>query len=253
MALDKEKKQNIVTFAIVGIALVLLILVILVKTGVIGANNTEESTSSEVETESSIVVIVETKEDGESFSYTMLEYYTKPGISANHRYPPRPTKSTTETTSEFYYIEETSVIAVTDENGEPVTDENGEPVTKIKKYTIPCDKDGSTSAPSTTKETTTVTTSERTTKIVYRTDPFSKKPLKNIKGEYMTLTVLTEPEPTTTAKPTTTETTTKPTTDTTASTQLNPENYPSSTSQAQGSEGTTAPPETATTKKTIKD
>ena len=249
MALDKEKKQNIVTFAIVGIALVLLILVILIKTGVIGANNTEESTSSEIETESSIVVIVETKEDGESFSYTMLEYYTKPSISANHRYPPRPTKSTTETTSEFYYIEETSVIAVTDENGEPVTDENGEPVTKVKKYTIPCDKDGSTSAPSTTKETTTVTTSERTTKIVYRTDPLSKKPLKNIKGEYMTLTVLTEPEPTTTAKPTTTETTTKPTTDTTASTQLNPENYPSSTSQAQDTEGTTAPPETATTKK----
>ena len=102
-----------------------------------------------------------------------------------------------------YYIEYTDVEEETDENGEKVTDENGIAVTKTVVHTKKTDEEGNILENGTTAEPTTVTTSQQTTSIVYRTDPISKKPIKNLKGEYVTVGVITE-------APTTTTTTTKP-------------------------------------------
>ena len=196
---DNRKKQNIVTAVIVVIAVLLAAVAILVKTGVIKSRQQEETTTETTEVETFVTVIVETSVDDEGnvHQYTMTDFYTKPSHSSNHRYPTT-TKKTTATTTEKvdYFVEVTSVEEETDENGEPVTDENGEKVTKIVKKTIPSDENGSTTG--TTTETTTETTSETTTKIVYVTDPISKKPIKNIKGEYIIKEIETEA---TTTKP----------------------------------------------------
>ncbi len=199
---DNRKKQNIVTAVIVVVAVLLAAVAILVKTGVIKSRQPEETETETTEVETFVTVIVETSVDDEGnvHQYTMTDFYTKPSHSSNHRYPTT-TKKTTATTTEKvdYFVEVTSVEDETDENGEPVTDENGEKVTKIVKKTIPSDENGSTTG--TTTETTTETTSETTTKIVYYTDPISKKPLKNIKGEYMVKEIATESTTATTTKP----------------------------------------------------
>ena len=103
---------------------------------------------------------------------------------------------------------------MTDEEGNPVLDENGEPVTEIRTVTIKADKEGNPITETET-ETTTETTSEKTTKIVYITDPISKKPLKNLRGEPITSGILTEPdvpEETGEKADDTTQSTTKPVT-----------------------------------------
>lgn len=220
MAQDRKKVENIITVCVVIFALVLSGIVILVKTGVIGSREDDSTTDTTVEyiTESTVIIMSEVDEDGNVSYYSILDYYTRPSVSSNHRYPTtttttKPTSSTEEDVS--YYIEESSVVQVTNENGEQVTNENGEPVTKITKYTVPSDKNGKTTTETTT-ETTTQTTSETTTKIIYVTDPISKKPVKNLKGEYIVSGVETEPSTTapttasTTKASTTEEVTTKP-------------------------------------------
>ena len=143
MAPDKKKKENIITIAIVAFAVLLSGLVVLVKTGVIGPN-TQTTTEPEVVyvSESTIVVKSEVDDDGNVKYYTALEWYNKPLHSSLHWYPT--TTTTTEPTTEEkeHFIEETSVVEMTDEEGNPVLDENGEPVTEIRTVTIKADKDG---------------------------------------------------------------------------------------------------------------
>ena len=209
MASGKAKKENIITITVVAFAVLLSLIVILVKTGVIGKPAENTTTEQEYVSDTRIVIQSRINEDAEVEYYSIEEWYNRPLHSSNHRYPTTTTtkKETTEDEDVTYFIEEDSVVNVTDENGEQVTNENGEPVTKIEKVTIITDKDGKTTTESTT-ETTTQTTSERTTKVIYVTDPISKKPIKNIKGEYIVSGVETEPETTTTTKPSTTKATT---------------------------------------------
>ena len=216
MAANRAKKENIITIAVVVFAVILSAVVILVKTGVIGKPSNEPSEAQEgidYEVVTTKVLKSVVNDQGDVEYVWIDEVYTRPLHSSNHRYPT--TTTTTKPTTEddmTYFIEQSEVVKVTDENGEQVTDENGEPVTKINVVTIITDKDGkTTTSKDTTTETTTETTSERTTKIIYVTDPILKKPIKNIKGEYIVSGVETEPETTapTTAKP---SSTTKPST-----------------------------------------
>ena len=208
--MDKRKTQNIITIVVGCLALVLAGVVILVKTGVINTSNF--TTTAEMVTESTIITVAQTDTNGEEITdengdvvyYTMVDYYTKPSHSSNHKYPTTTTKeAVTTTTEKEYYIEVSSVEAQTDENGEAVTDADGKAVTKIVSKTKKTDENGNVIENGTTAEPTTVTTSQQTTSIVYKTDPISKKPIKNIKGEYITAGIVTE-------APTTTTTTTKP-------------------------------------------
>ncbi|MBR0112798.1 MAG: hypothetical protein IJM02_03535 [Clostridia bacterium] len=206
MALDKRKTMNIVTIAAGALAVILVTVVILVKTGVLKPSRSAESTTDGTVIVSEVVEYSEVNDEGEIEYYTMINYYMKPSISSNHSYPYVPPKTTTvpETTTEKeYYIEYTDVEEETDENGEKVTDEQGRAVTKQVVHTKKTDEQGNVIENGTTAEPTTVTTSQQTTSIVYRTDPISKKPIKNIRGEYITIGIATE-------APTTTTTTTKP-------------------------------------------
>lgn len=212
MAADRKKAENIITTCVVIFALVLSALVILVKTGVIGPeeDDTTTETTAPYVVETTLVVKSEVDENGDVSYYSIMEYYTKPGVSSNHRYPTttKVTSATEESEDDMtYYIEKSEVVSVTDKDGNQVTDENGEAVTKVHKYTVPTDKNGKTTVTS-SKETTTVTTSEKTTKIIYLTDPISKKPIKNLKGDYIVSGVETEPDDTTNAKQTTAKLTT---------------------------------------------
>ena len=239
MASGKMKKENIITITVVAFAVLLSLIVVLVKTGVIGKpaeTTTEPREGIDYEVVTTKVTKSGVDDEGNVFYYEVDETYTRPLHSSNHRYPTTTTttKPTTEDEDVTYFIEEESVVNVTDENGEQVTNENGEPVTKIEKVTIITDKDGktTTSKDDTTTETTTQTTSERTTKVIYVTDPISKKPIKNIRGEYIVSGVETEPETTTTTKPSTT----KPTTTT---------KKPSSTAATEDTTSSTTAPKTS--------
>jgi hypothetical protein len=206
MALDKRKTMNIITIAAGALAVILVTVVVLVKTGVLKSSRAADTTTDGTVLVSEVVEYSEVNEEGEVEYYTMINYYVKPSISSNHSYPyvpPKTTKVEETTTEKQYYIEVTEVEEETDENGERVTDENGRAVTKTVVHTKKTDEQGNVLDNGTTAEPTTVTTSELTTSIVYRTDPISKKPIKNLRGEYITVDVLTE-------APTTTTTTTKP-------------------------------------------
>ena len=126
-------KKNIITGVVAALALVLVIVVVLVETGVFE----KETTTTEPETviESTVIVVVETNEFGEETQYTMLGYYPKPRVSSNHRYPTKKT-TTTETTTEVRYIEQTSFVHMTDPNGIPLFNPDGTPVTEMVTYTI---------------------------------------------------------------------------------------------------------------------
>ena len=152
--------KNILTGVVVALALVLVLVVILVKTGVFeGADRTTEP---EMIVETQVVVVTGTDVNGEIFQYTMMSEYSRPRVSSNFIYPTRKktTKATTlpESTTAPLFVEETSAVEVTNENGEPVTDENGVPVTEIITYTVPVTE-------STTAEPTTAY-SPRTSHVV---------------------------------------------------------------------------------------
>ena len=133
--------KNILTGVVVALALLLVLVVIFVKTGVFDGAEKTTATEPEMVEESKIVVVTGTDANGDGFEYTMVSKYTRPGISSNFVYPTRKktTVATTEpeSTTAPLFVEETSAVEVTNENGEPVTDENGVPVTEIVIYTVP--------------------------------------------------------------------------------------------------------------------
>ena len=152
--------KNILTGVVAALALVLVLVVILVKTGVFdGADKT--TTEPEIE-ETKIVVVTGTDVNGNTFEYTMMSKYKAPKVSSNYIYPTRKKTTTTttepESTTAPLFIEETSAVQVTDPNGEPVTDENGVAITEIVTYTVPVTE-------STTAEPTTAY-SPRTSHVV---------------------------------------------------------------------------------------
>lgn len=198
MAIDKKKSQNIITAVVVLLALVLVTVALLVKFDVI---NFKRNTIEYV-TETRVVTVAQTDANGEEVTdengnvvyYTMVEHYTRPSISSNHKYPTTTKKEETGTTGPEFYYEVTSVEHVTDANGEAVTNENGEWVTKVNKQTQKCDENGNAIVNGTTGTTTTTEPTEpssQTTSVVYRTLP-GGKPIKDIHGNPVTKEVITE-------------------------------------------------------------
>ena len=149
MANSKPSKQDIVTVVIAAVAVLMAVVVVLLKTGVLEKN--EEVTDPETEIKTEIVLVSETKDDGEVVYYTMLNTYVKPKISSNHIYPTTAPPPTTEPETELFYEYE-SVICLSDENGNPLYDENGEPVTQKITYTVPITEEGETEETETTTE-----------------------------------------------------------------------------------------------------
>ena len=152
--------KNILTGVVAALALVLVLVVILVKTGVFDGEQTT-TTEPEMIEETKVVVVTGTDANGDRFEYTMMTRYTTPRVSSNFIYPTRKKTTTStepESTTAPLFIEETSAVELTNENGEPVTDENGVRVTEIVTYTVPVTE-------STTAEPTTAY-SPRTSHVV---------------------------------------------------------------------------------------
>lgn len=147
--------KNILTGVVAALALVLVLVVILVKTGAFDSG-VKKTTQPETVVETSIIVVTGTDKDGSEFEYTMMSEYFKPKVSSKYTYPYRPktTKAPSTTEMPTYFVEETSVVAVTDTSGVAVTNENGEAVTEVVNHTV--------LMTGTTTEPTTVTTTKYT-------------------------------------------------------------------------------------------
>ena len=148
--------KNILTGVVCALALILVVVVILVKTGVIDST-VNPTTELETIIETSVVVESETNEEGSIEYVTVLHYYPKPKYSSNHTYPTTKKRTTVpqSTTTTVPMLEMTEFVAVTDENGIPQFDENGVPFTEMLTYTVPADS---------------TTTTEPTTEFVPRTE-----------------------------------------------------------------------------------
>lgn len=147
--------KNLLTGLVCIVALILVVVVILVKTGAF--DGAERTTEMETIIETSVVYESQTNEEGSVEYITWVHSYPAPKYSSNHTYPTtkkRTTVSNTETTT-VPMLEQTSFVAVTDENGIPQFDENGVPFTELVTYTIPADS---------------TTTTEPTTEFVPRTE-----------------------------------------------------------------------------------
>lgn len=179
---NKMSKQNIITFAVAGVALLMALVVILVKVGVF--EKKEEVTAPELG--STIVVASETMENGEVVYYTMLDYYEKPHVSSFYVYPTKEKPSTAETTTNPF-VEETKYVQVTNEDGIPLLDEYGVPITKLEKYTVSANQ-------TTTEEQTTVYVPE--TKVVQVTDKLHRVK-KDENGNPVTEIYIVDPNETT--------------------------------------------------------
>lgn len=132
--------KNIMTGIVVALALVLVVVVILVKSNVF---EKEETTTTEIETivETEIVVVSETNMFGDVEFLTMVTKYHRPKYSSLHTYPTTTTttteeSTTEETTTEVQYVELSTVVHVTDENGNRLFEEDGTPVTETVVYTV---------------------------------------------------------------------------------------------------------------------
>lgn len=123
-------KKNIVTCVVAGLALVLVLVVVLVQTGVI---NSDFETEPETVTE--IVYVSQTNEQGDVEYLTMVEVYEKPSVSSNHRYPTKKT-TTKATTTTVKYVEQSSYIHLTEADGTPMFTPDGKPVTEVVTYTV---------------------------------------------------------------------------------------------------------------------
>ncbi len=148
--------KNILTGVVCALALILVVVVILVKTGVIdGATN--KATEIETIIETSLVVESATNEEGSIEYVTFFKKYPKPKYSSNHTYPTTKKKTTVprSTTTTVPMLEMTNFVPVTDENGIPQFDANGVPFTEVVTYTVPADS---------------TTTTEPTTEFVPRTE-----------------------------------------------------------------------------------
>ena len=141
--------KNILTGVVAALALVLVLVVILVKTGVF--NGEEKTTEPEMIVETSMVVVTGTDADGNSFEYTMPVSYTRPKYSSFHTYPKKSTTATetSEVSTTLGFVVESSAVQITDPSGVPVTGEDGHPVTELVTYTVPVTEP--TTAPPTTK------------------------------------------------------------------------------------------------------
>ena len=179
-------KKNVLTGVVVALALVLVIIVVLVKTGVLNSVP-QKTTAVETVIESAVVVASETNEAGDVEYYTMVTKYIRPKISSHHIYPTK--KQTTAATTEPAFIEQTSFVQVTDENGMPMFDENGVPFTEVVTYTVPADS-------ITTTEPTTAYVPKTSSVVV--TNVFGK-PQKDENGNPVTQVVTVEPPPSTKA------------------------------------------------------
>lgn len=125
-------KKNIITSVVAGLALILVVVVVLVETGVIRSDFSEPETVIESE----VIVVSETNEFGDVEYLTMVTRYSKPKISSNYRYPTKKTTTKKHTTTTVKYVEQTNIIELTQENGLPAFDENGVRLTEIVTYTV---------------------------------------------------------------------------------------------------------------------
>ena len=126
-------KKNIITGAIAALALVLVVFVVLIETGVV---DTRSLTQPQTVIESEIIVVSETNEQGEIEFITMVTKYARPKVTSNHRYPTQKPKPTTTTTTTIKYVEQSSYVHLTDPNGIPLFNDDGTPVTEVLTYTI---------------------------------------------------------------------------------------------------------------------
>ncbi len=132
-------KKNIITGVVAGLALILVVVVVLVETGVI---KHEFATEPETVIESTIIVIEETNDLGEIEYITMVSKYSKPKVSSNYRYPTKKTTTTKPTTTAVQYVDITKYVQETDVNGIPLFNDDGTPVTRVESYTV--DKNSTT-------------------------------------------------------------------------------------------------------------
>lgn len=127
-------KKNIITGVVAVLALVLVVFVVLIETGVV---NTRTLTQPQTVIESEIIVVSETNEDGEIEYITMVTKYSRPKVTSNYRYPTKKTTTTqAETTTTIRYVEQSSYVHITDANGIPQFNDDGTPVTEVVTYTI---------------------------------------------------------------------------------------------------------------------
>ncbi len=126
-------KKNIITSVVAGLALVLVLVVVLVETGVI---NSDFSKEPETVIESEIIVVSETNEFGDVEYLTMVTRYSKPKVSSNHRYPTKKTTTRKPTTTEVRYVEQSSFVHLTDPDGTPAFNDDGTPKTEVVTYTV---------------------------------------------------------------------------------------------------------------------
>lgn len=138
--------KNIMTGIVVALALVLVVVVVLVKSDVF---EKKETTTTEIETviESEIIVVSETDMWGDVTFLTMVTKYVRPKYSSIHKYPTTTTtteapedetsdEETTTTTTEIQYVELSTVVHATDENGNRLFEEDGTPITETVYYTV---------------------------------------------------------------------------------------------------------------------
>lgn len=183
MSKKKVSTQNILTGVIVGLAVILVTVVILVKTGVITTPG-QRTTAEETVVESSVIVVSETQEDGSVVYLTMVTKYFKPKYSSNHTYPTTKPKPTTTTVP---YVDMSTMVQVTGADGNPVYDENGVPLTELVTYSVPAD--------STTLEPTTTEFVPRTSSVQV-TDKLHR-PVYDENGNPVTEMVTLDAPPTT--------------------------------------------------------
>lgn len=126
-------KKNIITGAVAALALVLVVFVVLIETGVV---DTRSLTQAQTVIESEIIVVSETNEQGEIEYITMVTKYARPKVTSNHRYPTKKPTTTRPTTTTVKYVEQTSYVHLTDPNGIPLFNDDGSPVTEVVTYTV---------------------------------------------------------------------------------------------------------------------
>lgn len=128
-------KKNIITGAVAVLALVLVVFVVLIETGIV---DTRSLTQAQTVIESEIIVVSETNEQGEIEFITMVTKYSRPKVSSNHRYPTkkRTTTKPAITTTTIKYVEQQSFVHITDVNGIPQYNDDGTPITEVINYTI---------------------------------------------------------------------------------------------------------------------
>lgn len=163
---SRLSKQDIITYAAAGVALILALIVVLVKVGVFEKD--EEGASTEAG--STVIVASETAENGDVVYYTMLEHYERPHVTTFQVYPTKKKTPVTEETTTDPVVEASRYVQVTNEDGIPLLNEWGEPVTQVEKYTV--DRNEKTTGEKTTsgeKKTNVTEATEETTAVQQET------------------------------------------------------------------------------------